>query len=71
MVAAIGFGEDRLYKAMKAGKLKAKRIVGRTMILAESLEKWLHEKPDYAPRYVASTSSAKRRKCAKLHDTQK
>lgn len=41
-VAAIGIGRSTIYKHIKAGTLRATRIGGRTVILAEHLTAWLN-----------------------------
>jgi excisionase family DNA binding protein len=41
-VAATGIGRSTIYKHIKAGTLRATRIGGRTVILAEHLTAWLN-----------------------------
>jgi excisionase family DNA binding protein len=39
-----------VYEEMKAGRLRAVKINGSTVILAEDLKKWLDALPPYAPQ---------------------
>ena len=43
--ALAGVGRTTLYKAIRGGQLRAIKIGGRTLVLAEDLYRWLNEMP--------------------------
>ena len=51
-VAATGCSKDRIYRALNAGELSAKRVGGRTFFMADELERWLRDTPEYTPRRI-------------------
>jgi excisionase family DNA binding protein len=55
------FSKDRLYRALRAGELTAKRVGGRTVILREELERWIAGSPEYKPRKIAINERRRRR----------
>ena len=44
-----GPGRTKAYEAINAGKLKAKKRGGRTIVLAPDLKEYLDNLPDYKP----------------------
>lgn len=47
-------GRDKVYAAINAGKLKAKKEGRNTVILAEDLREYLRSLPDYEPQRLAA-----------------
>lgn len=43
----------KVYEALKAGTLKARKRGGRTVILTSDLQKYLDDLPDYEPQTAA------------------
>lgn len=43
--ALVGVGRTTLHKAIRDGQLRAIKIGGRTLVLAEDLYRWLNEMP--------------------------
>jgi excisionase family DNA binding protein len=60
--AATGCSKDRIYNALNAGELSAKRLGGRTYFMADELERWLREKPEYSPRTIKAHERFKTRR---------
>jgi excisionase family DNA binding protein len=48
--AVAGVGRTTLYKAIRAGELRAIKIGGRTFILADDLHRWLNGMPPIPPK---------------------
>ncbi len=45
-----GIGRTKAYEEINAGRLKAKRAGGRTLIAAADAEKWLKSLPSFQPK---------------------
>lgn len=46
----LGCKERTIYRYLKDGKLRAKRVAGITLITAESLAELIAQSPDWAPQ---------------------
>ncbi|MEQ8448230.1 MAG: DNA-binding protein [Nitratireductor sp.] len=51
--AAFGVGRTRMYREIKAGRLRAKKSGKRTIILAADAEEWAASLPDFEVEEVA------------------
>jgi excisionase family DNA binding protein len=56
--ALAGVGRTTLYKVIRAGELRAIKIGGRTVILADDLLRWLNRMPAIVPTRTAPPESA-------------
>jgi excisionase family DNA binding protein len=45
----LNIGKTKLYAEMNAGRLKAKRSGGQTLIAKEALDEWIANLPDHKP----------------------
>lgn len=43
-------GRTKIYEVINAGDLKAKKLGGRTIILADEMKRYLASLPDYVPK---------------------
>ena len=50
---AFGIGRTKLYEEINAGRLKAKRAGGRTLILASDAKAWADALPAFRPAKAA------------------
>jgi hypothetical protein len=60
-----GAGPTTLYAEMKAGRLKAKKVGRKTVILAIDLLAWMESLPRYVPNAVVGTHAAHEARRAK------
>jgi excisionase family DNA binding protein len=47
--AVAGIRRTTLYKEIRSGDLRAVKIGGRTVVLADDLRRWLNERPPIIP----------------------
>jgi excisionase family DNA binding protein len=56
--AVAGIRKTRLYKEIRSGDLRAVKIGGRTVILADDLRRWLNGRPPIIPDQSESSGTA-------------
>jgi hypothetical protein len=64
-------GATKLYEEMRAGRLKAKKVGRKTVILATDLLAWMAALPSYVPNAVAGTHAAHTARRAKSAERRK
>lgn len=53
-LSACGIGRTKFYEEIAAGRLKARKVGGRTLVLASDLRAWLEALPECEPEEAAA-----------------